>query len=134
VLDALAWGSLQVVDAWIGNWRDQVGLPGGERLFEPQTVAWLLVSVGAYVSYGLAFYTHADASLRKRIRPTFPEASVVPELRATRHGPKYQWLLHHRATRSERTTPAGLHQAGQIKRLFLVTVAYAAHVPARRVI
>jgi hypothetical protein len=52
-LTLIASGFLQGVDLWLGDWRDQVGLPGDERPFTPLTIAWLLV--GVYVTYALAF-------------------------------------------------------------------------------
>jgi hypothetical protein len=36
----------------MGDWRDQVGLPGDEHPFAPLTVGWLLV--GVYATYALA--------------------------------------------------------------------------------
>jgi hypothetical protein len=53
VLTLLIWGSLRLVDTWIGSWRDQIGLPNDQRFLEMGSVGWLLV--GAYVSYALAF-------------------------------------------------------------------------------
>jgi hypothetical protein len=53
VLTLLTWGSLQFADAWIGSWRDQVGLPHDQPFFELQSFGWLLA--GVYVSYALAF-------------------------------------------------------------------------------
>src|SRR5512145_1705597 len=55
VLALLSCGILQATESWMGDWRRQVGLHADEHLFEPQAVAWLLVGVGTYVCYGLAF-------------------------------------------------------------------------------
>jgi hypothetical protein len=54
VLTLLAWGSLQLVDSWMANWRIQIGLPRDEFFIEAPASAWLLIGVGVYVSYGLA--------------------------------------------------------------------------------
>jgi hypothetical protein len=55
MLTLLAWGLLQVVDYWIGNWRYQVGLPSNAFFVEAPAIAWLLIGISVYVSYGLAF-------------------------------------------------------------------------------
>lgn len=55
VLTLLAWGFLQATDSWMVGWRRQVGLPGDEHLLEPRAIAWLLVGIGNYVCYGMAF-------------------------------------------------------------------------------
>ena len=52
-LTLVACGFLQGIDFWMGDWRDQVGLPGDERRFAPLTIGWLLV--GVYATYALAF-------------------------------------------------------------------------------
>lgn len=55
VLTLVAWGSLQLVDSWMANWRIGIGLPRDEFFIEAPARAWLLIGVGVYVSYGLAF-------------------------------------------------------------------------------
>jgi hypothetical protein len=51
----LAWAVLHATEFWIGDWRRQIGLPGVNHLVEFKVLAWLLVAVGAYACYGLAF-------------------------------------------------------------------------------
>jgi hypothetical protein len=55
VLTLLASLFLHATESWLGGWRHQVGLPDVEPLFERQTIVWLLVGVGSYACYGLAF-------------------------------------------------------------------------------
>jgi hypothetical protein len=54
LLTLLAWGSVQVVDLWIGSWRSQAGLPRDEFFIETSATAWLLIGVGVYASYAAA--------------------------------------------------------------------------------
>jgi hypothetical protein len=53
VLSLLTWGSLQLADAWIGSWRNQVGLPHDQSFFELRSFGWLLA--GVYMAYASAF-------------------------------------------------------------------------------
>ena len=55
VLILLACAVLHTAEFWIGDWRRQVGFPGDNHLIEPKVLAWLLVGVGTYACYGLAF-------------------------------------------------------------------------------
>ena len=55
LLTLLACVALQATEAWVGDWRRQVGLPDDQRPFQSQAVAWLLIGVGTYVCYGLAY-------------------------------------------------------------------------------
>jgi hypothetical protein len=67
ILTLVAWGSLQVVDVWIGNWRNQVGLPRDAFFVQASALTWLLIGVGVYVSYGLAYLYS-----RRRLPPKSP--------------------------------------------------------------
>jgi hypothetical protein len=53
VLFLLLGGVLHLGDAWVGGWRDQVGLSHEQRVFDLRSIGWLLL--GVYASYGLAF-------------------------------------------------------------------------------
>jgi len=68
-LTLLAWALLQATEFWMGYWRRQAGLPDDDHIFEPQAMVWLLVSVGSYVCYGLAFLY----SRRRLARGTQPD-------------------------------------------------------------
>jgi hypothetical protein len=52
-LTLLTWGFLEVADAWIGSWRDQIGLSHDQGFFWLGSIGWLLI--GTYSSYALAF-------------------------------------------------------------------------------
>jgi hypothetical protein len=69
VLTLLAWALLLATEFWMGHWRRQAALPDDDYHFEPQAMVWLLVGIGSYVCYGLAFLY----SRRRLVRGTQPD-------------------------------------------------------------